>query len=77
MEGGKGKNSGKKKNRTEANQQPEQTFDDNSEQYNDDKEDWQIVDFDKLINMLKYEKKMVEICIPQSVAATNKNKVCV
>jgi hypothetical protein len=77
MEGGKGKDSEKKKKKTGAKQQPEQTFDENSEEYNDDEEDWQIVDFDKLINTLKYERKLVEICIPQSAAATNKNKVCV
>ncbi len=74
-EAGKGKGSEKKKKKTEPKQQPEQGVDDDAAEYDDSKEDWQIMDFDKLINKLKFEKKLVEICIPQSAPASKKKKV--
>jgi hypothetical protein len=71
-----GKDSVKKSEKTEPKQQAQQDYDDIAEEYDEGEEDMQFVDFDKLIDTLKYEKKMVEICIPQSSPATNKSKVC-
>lgn len=68
---GNGKDSEKKKDKTEPKQQLEEGVEDNADEY-DIEEDSQIVDFDKLMDKLKNEKKLVEIGNPQ---ATRRNQV--
>ncbi len=70
----KGKKTEKKKEKTESKQQAEQGDGDSSDEVDESEQDMQILDFDKLMGTLKYEKKLVEISIP-SAPATSESKV--
>ena len=42
----------------------------------DELDSMQIIDFDKLVGKLKFEKKMVEICIGRRTNGTKDQEVC-
>ncbi len=71
---GQARNGNKAKGKKEKTE-PEQGDGCNSNEMDQCEQDMQIVDFDKLMGTLKYEKKLVEISIP-SAPATSESKVC-